>query len=424
MGDAGDEVVDGLLDEGAGTEIRSVDLERRGRPPDAAGHVAQVLSLFALLERAARPTGLRFMLEESGSDRRPPRWAWSMETEEAEVSREAAAALLGEALAGRGEAVLLERVAIEAEPGMIEADLHFGEISTVSISWTAEPLLDPAMERIRDELIEAGWDRDVLAHVFDTEEPPPVSETAGAHGRILSRGMSIDLVWRGTSFSEPGDQAGVVVEAIAALAPAVEPLDFNVTCGFRDRAAGGRPRRCMFSLREGEAAEGWKVGVLVSRTAPRIGAEEMRSLCREAMAPARPGGLFGFLRAPRPVMWTTMSVSSARVRLPGSMERLDELLLDSVAGPVRVPVTRGDGGDGGATVRRLELPDEGEQPEHRSALEESPVALLFMPGEPISLAFDLHWSPWAEPGSPGRELIETAVGRLIRLGWERVVEPV
>ena len=142
----------------------------------------------------------------------------------------------------------------------------------------------------------------------------------------------------------------------------------------------------------------------------------MRSLCRDALAPKRPAGLFGRLRRRRPVTWSYIHVGAVRGRLPAPDQYAgqDSLVLDSLAGQVTASIRHRDG----AFVWPLDVENTESESESGAEIETSPISLWFWDGDPMRLEIRLHWSLWADPGSPGRDQVDKALTRLAHAGWK------
>ena len=410
----------------------------RSTPEDSDGRIALVRAALARLDAALELTRCEVGVDRDDSDRPPPRAYWTLARtgvypDEAEmegdapddepyrivdrVDRAAAEALLREAVADREPGVLLDMVAVEARSrgtASVEVRVQFwflvGDASVEIESRAAGGASGPAIDSALAALLAAGWQReepeDDEEEKEDEAPPAPRSTTEGADGHTLDKPVTIELDWPREE-EDPSARAATAIEAIRLLAVAAEPCALLLTVGFADRdPEGPTPRRFAWGLEEaGEPSEDDLFGLMI-RKVTALEPETMSAFIHSALAPQRPGGLFGWLRRPRPVGWTMLSVTRMRVELPDALRAggRESLLLDCPGGPVRPGFRRA--GPRALVEPLAEAPDD---------VAETAVDLMFLSGS--SLHIHINWSPWS--AGPGRALIDRAVTRLVQHGWKR-----
>lgn len=248
------------------------------------------------------------------------------------------------------------------------------------------------------ELGALGWHRielDAWSHVTDTP--------TGA--RVVDDLEAIPFHRRSVTAFDPLERTMQFVDAIAALAPFFRPRAFSIHTKFVD--GDGEPATSIWLLNE-TATTTMHAGTLVERPVATIDREAMRMLARDALAPARPSGLLAWIKKRRPVTWTYVEASEARVRIPADAPALtagESLRLLTNMHEHRAPIVRE-----GSTCWAIE-------PE----VDDDEVL------EPMTMNFDadgdltiyVHWSLWAHLGSPGRKDLERMLVELDRLGWQR-----
>lgn len=397
--------------------------------------------VLAELDAVLETRAFELSLDEPDSDELPPNWYWRLEQRGPDtegddsdpedgmhfravdrVDRAAMESLTQDALAGRGAAIMIDSVTLETRTrrlpeASVEVNIWFLSEPSVELEWQeagGEPAR-PDVDRIIERLRQLGWVADSEAPVDDADDreaeasapAAPMSSTEGADGHIMAEEVAIELDWpRGGK--EPAERAATAVEAMRLFTIAAEPCALDLTTGFeKRRGREDRPRRFLWRMRQGPEPGGSILFGMVTRTVTSLEPEGISAFVREALLPQRPGGLFGWLRKPRPVDWTMLSAALMRVEMPGADRAgRDALVLDCPGGPVRATIRRNSGR---ALVEPLaDAPDD---------VADSAVEMQFISG--VTLLIRIYWSPWAEPGSPGRQVIDRAVARLVQHGWTR-----
>ena len=155
------------------------------------------------------------------------------------------------------------------------------------------------------------------------------------------------------------------------------------------------------------------------RDSPTVDIDSMTAFAREALAPCRPGGLFGWTRRKRPVAWWAIEASEALVRVPDAPQLAvrDSLSLRVGRRDLSLTMVRRD------DARWVTSPELGSSEPEDEAEDEAddeiitgPISLWASPEGP-NLELRLHWSLWAYRGAPGRAEVDSALAALIRLGW-------
>jgi hypothetical protein len=254
------------------------------------------------------------------------------------------------------------------------------------------------VEAIAQSLAQLGWHRielDGWSHVTDTPN--------GA--RVIDDIEMIPFHRRSNTAFDPLERTMQFVDAIAAMAPFFRPRVFSIHTKFVD--GEGEPATSIWLLNESVSVT-MNAGTLMERPVATIDREAMRSLARDALAPARASGLFAWIKKRRPVTWTYVEASDARVRIPSSVSASthgESLRLLTSTREHQAPIVRE-----GSTCWAIE-------PE----VDDDDIL------EPMTMTFDadgdltihVHWSLWAHPGSPGRKDLERTLVELDRLGWQR-----
>ena len=325
----------------------------------------------------------------------------------ARVDRAAMRALAAEVFA-RSEPTAVSMADVEARwanaPGeKVEVNLFPQESSLdLDLKW---PMVDGAaaradIERATVTLRDLGW-------ILEVE--PPVSRTEGAHGSILPLPMHIDFA-RGVGTADPVSRALLAFDIVGAIADLAEPAAGALTLG--SHGAEGfqiEAGRWIWAFREGPEPDATAVLGTSSQTFTRLDLPVLRTAVCEALAPQRPRGLLGGLRAKRSFPWARLDVY-LRARLPesGSARWGDTMLLDSNEGPVSVGVERRAKGAWSAGAVRGHEKDM-----------KFPLAVTFNDfGEnTLIVKLKIHWSLWAGPGSPGAGQIEKMAAAIVASGW-------
>lgn len=340
---------------------RSVQFDWRRRVPRDPRKQAELLvdAAEALAGIIGAPRRFELTLALKGVDELPPRWSWTLETDDADpdtdgepdegevrrrvaaVDREAITALAREAFHGRGRSAILMHASVQARwrrAHPVAITLWSLQGMSLEIDWPE--LEDPAAQadlvRAAELLDRIGWAvaEDVDDELADLEDEGP------RRGPVV-----LELVWRGgdgKAAQPPGrDRAAAACDAIAALADLGAAQDSQLLLSFED--AAGRPRRTTHHYRG-------------------LGADELRAAVVEALAPQRARGLRGLVRGARAVTWLNLGI---------------------------------DLGDG--------------------------VRLGFWSQEDLTLEIELRTPEFADPAAAGRDRVEQAVARLAHSGWKRAV---
>jgi hypothetical protein len=305
-------------------------------------------------------------------------------------------------------------VNIQARPGRTALD-----IEAWSTEWTETTSRGRAdVEQLGRDLMRRGWRRMPLDAWSHTE---PSSGAASADARVLADYLPLRFDWIGTRPEGNLESADLVIGAIEALSPILRPRCFEIRTSFPDEAdqeSGAAPARWMWWLREADGQPSrWSISQIVFHDVPVVGGESMRAFAREALAPCRPRGLFGWARRARPVRWSWIEVSVARVRLPDPGRFAAGGSLRLLAGRQEVAVPLVPSADG-IWVTRPDEPDEDAADGGEDEIVESPVTVSAHAEGP-TLELRLHWSMWAYPGTAGRADVDRALAALERLGWRR-----
>ncbi|HUS67156.1 MAG TPA: hypothetical protein VMZ28_21610 [Kofleriaceae bacterium] len=281
---------------------RSVQFDWRRRVPRDPRKQAELLvdAAEALAAIVGAPRRFELTLALKGVDELPPRWSWTLVTDDAEpdeggepdegevrrrvaaVDREAMTALAREAFHGRGRSAILMHASVQgrwrrAHP--VAITLWSLQGMSLEIDW---PELDDAaaqadLVRAAELLARLGWAvaEDVDDELADLEDEGP------RRGPVV-----LELAWRG-DVGGPRERAAAACDAIAALAGLGPAQDSQLLLSFED--AAGRPRRTTHHYRG-------------------LGADELRAAVVEALAPQRARGLRGLVRGARAVTWLHLGI--------------------------------------------------------------------------------------------------------------------
>lgn len=205
--------------------------------------------------------------------------------------------------------------------------------------------------------------------------------------------------------------AGVALAALDVLREVVEPLsaDLDLVCADPlDRWPRGyaRPARAFWHLRNARRSELVRnapmyVGAIVSEVS-QLDRERLQGWIEQTLAQPCDGAGTKAVTA-----WGELAIRASCARLHRECGT-SKLILQSEAGPLEVPIRDADG------VRWVCGPVAG-------APTQPPIGVfLRREGRVLSLEVNGHWSWWTAEGSPEREVLDSALGRLRGSGWEKI----